>query len=854
MRPINITDLNNAKLDVEHIAELATSVALTSTDRLGQVKLTMTGVRASITDDGVMGKATQALLSADLGHAQDTVAYVTNDPVPEKNGIYRKVGVAGAGEWVQSSGDRTSLSEGRIARITDKTDQITTGKNLFNAATISPLGQWVNYISGAYEAYPSNQYIASFHYSKPIPVRPLTRYTRLHGADGTAFFDANMIFISGSSATSFTTPADAAYAVISILDANVANEQLELGDLQTKYEVFRAKFAGPEIGIISNDMLFDNLAIVRRSAFAEPNMNLYNCGSVSPVGNWINYISGSVQAYPAQSAIANIRYSAPIPVMANTSYVRQYPGDPVIGSIGTLFFDAQMRFISSTLLEVFTTPANAAFVVLNISNDYYLVEQLELGRIPSAVRPYAGEYPQSARPVAGKNLFDIRSISQKDMWVNYVNGERQAYPYTSEYVQNYHYSAPIPVAGNTAYTRLFGQYGAAFFDAKMNFISGTMASNFTTPPDTAYVILNTHVENMHEQLELGNYQTTYVAYDAVNPDRFMLNLPPILYGVVGRELNVYLDNLMIDRAEKYDIDVECAIGGQEAARWTVVPAAPISTNLSIKVYKDADDVLDVLTKDACTLSVVAANAGAGLSKKYMQIGDSTTFAMMAFGYVMSNFAGDALTLTQVGTQGAGANVHEGYPGKDTNFIFTDPASPFVYGGVFNFSQYMTTRGFAGVDLVGLCMGINDMYGMSSDAAALSRIATEMSRYESIINSIHAYNPNIKVGVILPIPPNGSQDSFGADGPNAQTRFRQKRNMMLWVRQCIKQFKNRQGSNVYVVPYSSSLDTLNNFPFQTGNINARNTKQINRLANALHPDYYGYWQMADSIYAWVKNVV
>lgn len=43
MTAISITDLNNAKTDVDHIAEISTSVALTSTDRLGHVKDTLTG-------------------------------------------------------------------------------------------------------------------------------------------------------------------------------------------------------------------------------------------------------------------------------------------------------------------------------------------------------------------------------------------------------------------------------------------------------------------------------------------------------------------------------------------------------------------------------------------------------------------------------------------------------------------------------------------------------------------------------------------------------------------------------------------------------------------------------------------
>jgi lysophospholipase L1-like esterase len=48
MPAINITDLNNAKTDVDHIAAIATSTAPTATDRLGNVKKTMAGASADV--------------------------------------------------------------------------------------------------------------------------------------------------------------------------------------------------------------------------------------------------------------------------------------------------------------------------------------------------------------------------------------------------------------------------------------------------------------------------------------------------------------------------------------------------------------------------------------------------------------------------------------------------------------------------------------------------------------------------------------------------------------------------------------------------------------------------------------
>ena len=48
MPAITVTDLNNAKLDVDHIADMATSTSPTATDRLGGVKKTMAGVSVDL--------------------------------------------------------------------------------------------------------------------------------------------------------------------------------------------------------------------------------------------------------------------------------------------------------------------------------------------------------------------------------------------------------------------------------------------------------------------------------------------------------------------------------------------------------------------------------------------------------------------------------------------------------------------------------------------------------------------------------------------------------------------------------------------------------------------------------------
>ena len=568
-------------------------------------------------------------------------------------------------------------------------------------------------------------------------------------------------------------------------------------------------------------------------------VNLYDSSTISTKGKWANYLSGFLQSSTDGYPIEDIRRSDFIPVKGNTKYSRIYGGNPIIGDVGSVFYDSAKNYLGYTFDRSFTTSEDTAFVILNISDSDYLYESLVLG----------GIIPNRSVVKTSVNLYDRNSLSPINKWVNYNTGIVESYP-TNQYIPGYHYASPISVKPSTVYTRIYGSAGTSFFDAQMNFISGTNTSTFTTPPNTRYVVMNVLYYQSFEQLEEGNKSTTYVAFGK-NVSSCEIILPNKIYSVIGRETNIYLDNIMIDHAEKYDYRIECPIGFQQQERFTVVPSVVGTSQLTIDVYGDTSDEIDVLSSFTTNIVVAAQNAVSG-EKKYMQIGDSTTFQLNELGCLQAAFSGDSMTLNQLGTQGVSPNKSEGYPGKDTQFIFSDPTSPFVFSGSFNFAQYMSTNGYSGVDAVGFAMGINDMYPMRNDAQVNEKIALNFSYYDAMIASVKAYNPNIKIGIFCPILPTKSQDAFGE--ASAQSRFRHKRSMMLWNKALIKKYQNREGENIFVVPYATSLDCVNNFDTYSVAVNSRNSKLVSRQGNALHPNESGYLQMADTIRAWLKNVL
>ena len=152
------------------------------------------------------------------------------------------------------------------------------------------------------------------------------------------------------------------------------------------------------------------------------------------------------------------------------------------------------------------------------------------------------------------------------------------------------------------------------------------------------------------------------------------------------------------------------------------------------------------------------------------------------------------------------------------------------------------------------MGINDVFGFTSDSAYESGVMTILERAESAVQSILDATTTTKVCVCLTIPPNHSQDAFGKAYECDQTRNRCKRNNTLWVNALIEMFENRESERIYLIPIHTNLDTVYNMGMETLPVNARNaaaTYQSPIANGGVHPVESGYWQIADVYTAFLK---
>lgn len=110
-------------------------------------------------------------------------------------------------------------------------------KNLFNKLTVT-VGKYINYLNGALAT------LSGGNASDYIAITGSTVYIVSGTYEQLAFYDVNKVYISGrtSGTAGFTTPTNACYVRLTVMNATLATTQLELGSTVTIYESFGTKF------------------------------------------------------------------------------------------------------------------------------------------------------------------------------------------------------------------------------------------------------------------------------------------------------------------------------------------------------------------------------------------------------------------------------------------------------------------------------------------------------------------------------------------------------------------------------------------------------------------------------------
>lgn len=358
------------------------------------------------------------------------------------------------------------------------------------------------------------------------------------------------------------------------------------------------------------------------------------------------------------------------------------------------------------------------------------------------------------------------------------------------------------------------------------------------------------------------------------PGVIRLVLPPTIDTIVGQELNVYFENVaLMLNSENYAFDVACGKGRQQQERWTFTPQpADLGEHEFRLLVRDEKNRL--LARGKSTVRVLPAEAGDGRQVSLLLIGDSLTHASIYPERLLSlaeQFGGPQLTL--VGSHGpsgtAGRIRHEGYGGWTAQRFtshytgiaregdYRQRGSPFLYPDAdgkpkLDFSAYCRdVNGGTPPDLVAIFLGPNDVFSFS-DENIEAGIRTMIEHYDRLIGMVRGAAPQTRLGVMLPVPPAESQDAFGANYSNGQTRWQYRRNQHRLVERMLDHYGGRQQDGIDLVPTYVNLDCRLNYPAVKEAAGAGKGVERVRQNNGVHPDATGYQEIGDTLFAWLRS--
>lgn len=281
------------------------------------------------------------------------------------------------------------------------------------------------------------------------------------------------------------------------------------GSLYIAKEAYNGPWDNSKFELASIENVIENNKKILEIDIADTvyGQNLINKDKLGPLGEWCNYTNGKIES---TIYVTTYRHSDYIKVEPNATYARR--NSNTIASAGVAFFDKNLNFISGVASSIiFTSPASAAYIIVNINTIYETSDDAVLikGGTPFAVDAPAPayyndfkypnpayvykEYLEENLPefVTSQNLLNKDKLGPLGEWCNYVNGRFES----TQYVTTYKHSNFIPVKPSTSYARRNSAYmynaGYAAFDAAKTFISGGNSSAvIVTPANCEYLVIN----------------------------------------------------------------------------------------------------------------------------------------------------------------------------------------------------------------------------------------------------------------------------------------------------------------------------------------------------------------------------
>lgn len=625
--------------------------------------------------------------------------------------------------------------------------------------------------------------------------------------------------------------------------------------------------------------------ITKVSGLLTHGVNLVDPSTIK-IGGFINQTNGNleVNAGHTHSGFIDVKPGATYVItifnQTDTSIVYRGNNAEGYGDFRVAFYDSDKKYISGEHApRNIVAPENAYYIRFSSGNatPTNLYQMTEGGGVDRVYHRYTTkireDFMQRDDVLKIITKPTVNLLCPANMVDNtYVNQETGAYHSGTTNSVNFVCFKNLQATGGVTYQMgeyLNGVYKGvnetriAFYDEEKNFLCGFINNtSVVSPVDAKWVSISFTKTSNDIFLGIGDTQMDYSDFTGyIHPgylgisldntdDEMELNLPSKVYALVGQELNIYFDNLVYGKDTDYVFDVICSVGQHMENCYRITPTASQVGNHSLTITATKNGIM--VSKTA-TLVVAPTNAGSGSTRSVLIMGDSTTASGIITSKLLENFNGDPMNITTLGTMGSGVNKHEGRSGWTINAYINNTESPFYnpITATFDADYYFSHTSVAKPDYFVMALGINDVFLNGSK----ENIEHTVSLYGQAVNSIKSASPDSKVCIALTIPPNYSQDAFGRDYGCDQNRNTYKTNNINLVRLLIDTFQGREGEGIYLIPIHTNLDTRNNMGTESMQVNKRNpaTHQVPVASGGVHPNTYGYWQIADAYWFFLKGM-
>lgn len=661
------------------------------------------------------------------------------------------------------------------------------------------------------------------------------------------FYDIAKNRISNTSSSPFTVPANCFYIRTYTTKANQQSLKLYYGTTAPtdKYFIYEQ---GKKVDEVA---LYDQLV---------NDLNIISGGRVVKSSNILDPTTFVRNEY------VNASGTVPSNGFMRTDYVRVKPATQYIKSFayGVVFYDKDKVALSSETIAantVFITPINCVYIrAYNYTVDESTMKMAEGTTTPtddyfSYISGQSIDEKQFQKQVA--EYVGLQTLVKPEDWI--TGGYYNASAVLND-TNNFSWSHTdfIEVQENTLYytncTKVIN-----FFDKNKTLLSSLSNDEsrtyFVTPANAKYIKMSTYYTSYMDFVYLYKNIMPEHPLDDYYVYQKKEDVPPI-YHISGAKDEVYLRTLFGDDNLAYEYGVY--------ARRTYVFELNNYGQARINESLTSDDTIYAYAKQngekryggEISVKVIAQNAGSGTTKKVMFIGDSTTDNDYFVPSVLEKFADDGMSITCIGGRGTAPAKHMGVSGAKITYFYNNSASPF-YDSTdqkFNFQTGLTRYSLQTPEIVIINLGINDIWAdFLTDEVYESTMSAKLSQLDYIISSIHSVNPNIIIGVALPIPPTRDLYGWTKSYQNFPPYFVYKKAWKYFNKKLFEHINTdaMRNANIYPIAYNLILDDIYAFPKTQRKPFEDASYEIEVSSNGVHPGPDGYKQMARQAFAFLK---